>query len=201
MKKLSLLLNGILIIAVAILFYLHFSQKPQEKPINPVVTIEAPKVAVQPNSIAFVNTDSLLNKYEFFKKIKADLEAREKKIESELIGKEQALRNEIMAYQQKAGSMTQEQRQSTEEGLARKEQEYLAYKEKKSKDFIEEQQKQNELLYTKITDYLKRHAKDKFKYVLGYTKEGNILYANDSLNITQQVMEGLNAEYTSKNKK
>jgi len=44
-------------------------------------------------------------------------------------------------------------------------------------------------------------AQYNYRYVLGASFGGNVLYANDSLDITQQVIEGLNAEYQDNLKK
>ncbi|MEO0311436.1 MAG: hypothetical protein RIQ89_1093, partial [Bacteroidota bacterium] len=38
-------------------------------------------------------------------------------------------------------------------------------------------------------------AQNNFSYVLGYQKSGGILFANDSLDVTQDVISGLNAAY------
>ncbi len=201
MKNISLIVNTVLVIAVGVLYYLHFSSsKPEDS--GKAINISVPVKDIKPTSVAYVNSDSLLNKYEYYKKIKADFEAKQARLESELTSKEQALRNEASSYQQKAQTMTESELKDLQERFAKKEQELLQYKDKKVKELTEEQQKQNELLYNKVTGFLKEHSQNKFKYVLGYSKDGNILYADDSLNITNQVIEGLNSEYkASKEKK
>jgi hypothetical protein len=35
----------------------------------------------------------------------------------------------------------------------------------------------------------------RYQFIFGYTQEGGILLANDSLNITKYVLEGLNKKY------
>ena len=62
--------------------------------------------------------------------------------------------------------------------------------------FDEEQAKFNESLYSKLSSYLKEYNKGKnYTFILGYQKGGGILFANDSLDITAQVLSGLNKQY------
>ncbi len=200
LKNLSLALNIILVIAVGILYYLHFSN-PITPETNKTAIISLPVKEVKSSAIAYINSDSLLSKYEYYKKIKADFELKQNRLEAELTSKEQALRTEAASYQQKAQTMTENELRELQERFAKKEQDILQYKDKKVRELGEEQQRQNELLYNKVTGFLKAHSQNKFKYVLGYSKDGSILYADDSLNITNQVIEGLNIEYKAANKK
>lgn len=56
----------------------------------------------------------------------------------------------------------------------------------------------SEELYTKLNNYLREFNADKnLQFVLGYQKGGGILFANDSLNVTRQVIEGLNKAYAA----
>ena len=96
--------------------------------------------------------------------------------------------------------MTADQRAKIEENLMRKEQELRAFGENAANKLQEEQVKFNEKLFDKVSDYLKEHTKGKnYKIVMNYTKGTGILYANDSLDITNEVLEGLNAQYNKEN--
>ena len=64
MKNASLILNVILTIAVAVLYYLHFKDRqPEEAPV-----VKAP-VEAKGKTIVYVNVDSLLTKYDYFKAV------------------------------------------------------------------------------------------------------------------------------------
>ena len=56
---------------------------------------------------------------------------------------------------------------------------------------------ENEKLYNKVSEYLKQYAKAKgYKIVLTYSKSNpSVLYADESLDITKAVVEGLNVEH------
>jgi outer membrane protein len=59
----------------------------------------------------------------------------------------------------------------------------------------------NETLIDTVTNFLKRYNKVyKFDYILGYKMAGEILLANDTLDITSDVVKALNQEYKDKGK-
>src|SRR5690606_14582033 len=75
------------------------------------------------DKIAYINSDTLSEKYEYFKDIRTKLEAKVKKAQGDLQSKGQAFQREVADYQQKAASMSASERQATEEKLARKQDE------------------------------------------------------------------------------
>ena len=53
----------------------------------------------------------------------------------------------------------------------------------------------NEEVYSHLTAYIKEYLKKKgrnYNFILGYQKGGGIIYAKDSLDITHEIVEGLN---------
>jgi outer membrane protein len=197
MKNISLVFNIVLAIAVAVLYYLHFSSgKKTTEIVSPALTsADAP-------ATVYVNGDSLLNNYEYFKEIKKNFEAKTKRTENDIIAKRSALEKEFAAYQQNAASMTAEQRAKAEESLMLKEQQFRQLSENAGVKLQEEESKVNEELFNKVSAYLKEFSKDKkYKIVMNYTKGNAILFANDSLDITQDVLNGLNEQHKEEKKK
>ncbi|WP_443939790.1 OmpH family outer membrane protein [Pedobacter sp. MW01-1-1] len=150
--------------------------------------------------IVYVNSDSLLTKYEYFKDLKVKFEGKTKNAQADMQAKGQAFQREVAQYQQQAQTMPADQRKTTEERLARKQQELQTYQQNAGGALQNEQAQENEKLYDKIALYLKGYAKEKgYKMVLSYSK-GNptILFADESLDVTTEVIKGLNAEYSKK---
>lgn len=147
-------------------------------------------------AIVFVNTDSLLKKYTYFKDVKKKLEEKGKMEEASLQAKGMAFQREVATYQQEASKMSPDQRAAIEQRLSRKQQELQQYNQTASMQLAKEEQQENEKLYQKIADFLKVYAKEKgYKMVLTYSKVGGgILYGDESLDVTEDVIEGLNAE-------
>ena len=199
MKHSNLIFNIILAIAVVVLYILHFSS-PSATPVF-TSTSDSTHVVDASAETVYVNGDSLLEKYEYFKKAKKDFEAKTARTENEITAKRTALEREFAAYQQQASGMSQDQRAKIEESLMRKEQELRTYSESAAAKLQEEQVSFNEKLFDKVSAYLKEHTKGKnYKIVMNYTKGTGILYANDSLDITNEVLRGLNEQYKSENK-
>ena len=196
MKNLSLTLNIVLLVAVAVLYFLHFSDRKAPAAVAPAVGTAAASKGQKTDQYAYVNVDSLLNNYDYFKATRTQLEDRRKKLETEIADRTRSLENEVVSAQRKANTMTLEQAQFTEQNLRRKEQELMRYQKDAARQLAEEEQKKNEELINNISIYLKKHTEDKpYKIVFGYSKGGGILYATDSLDITQEVLKGLNQDY------
>ncbi len=147
--------------------------------------------------IVYVNSDSLLNNYEYFKSVKDKFQEKSKKAQSDLTAKGTAFQREVAAYQQNAANLSADQRATTEERLARKQQELAAYNQNAGNALASEEAVENEKLYNKVAEFLKQYAKTKgYKLVLTYSKANpTVLYADESLDVTKAVVEGLNAEY------
>ena len=152
--------------------------------------------------IVYVNSDSLLNNYEYFKSVKAKFQEKSKKAQSDLTAKGSAFQREVAAYQQSAASLSADQRASTEERLARKQQELSTYNQNAGNALANEEAVENEKLYNKVSEFLKKYAKTKgYKMVLTYSKANpTVLYADESLDVTKEVVAGLNEEYKKENK-
>ena len=153
-------------------------------------------------TIVYVNADSLLTKYEYFKDLKTKMETKGKNAEADLVAKEQAFKREVQQYQQQQNTLAAEQRAATEQRLSRKQQELQAYQQNAGSALQNEQAKEQEILYDKVAEYLKGYAKTKgYKMVLTYSKGNSaILFADESLDVTSAVIIGLNQAY-AKDKK
>ncbi len=152
-------------------------------------------------TIVYVNSDTLLTHYEYFKVIKRNFEEKGKKAQADLQARGMAFQREVAEYQRTAGSMSAEQRSVTEQRLSKKQQELSAYNQNASNALAKEEQLENEKLYNKVADFLKKYAKDKgYKMVLSYAKGNSaLLYADESLDVTKEVIGELNESYKNEN--
>lgn len=189
------ILTGILTIAVIILFYLHF-KSPAAVQTVPDAVVHTTPVA---SNIVYVNSDSLLDNYIFFKNKKKEFESREEEIRLHLKGESDKLQKDAADYQDRAATMTENERAKKEEELMMRQQTLMKKKDEMLGSFDQKQDKFNEQLYAKLSSYLREYNKGKnYTFILGYQKGGGILFANDSLDITGQVLEGLNKEFETK---
>lgn len=189
MKNLSLLLNIVLFVAVAILYYLHFSSG---KSASTGIGVTAPKDI----NIAYINSDSVLKYYDYFKVNKDKLESKGKKLDQDLRNRAQSFQNDYEAYQRNLSNLTIGQAKAVEEDLAKKQQNLQLYQQSLSQEMSAEEGKMTQELYKRITDYLKKYGQENgLQIVLKYDPTSDVLFGGDSLDITKQVVDGLNKEY------
>lgn len=206
MKNISLALNLILALAVGLLYYLHFQLKKSCSTDGSNVEelhVEAPEGHVVP-TIYYINTDSLWKNYEYVKNEIEMLQKEKSKAESQIEAKARLLENDVMDYQQKAqsGMISMDDARKKEAELMDRQQKLYELREQLTTDLLIKEQDKNDMLQKAITDYIKRFNTGKnFSFVLGYSQGGGILFANDSLDITNDIIEGLNSEYKAKNNK
>ncbi|MCC5922007.1 MAG: OmpH family outer membrane protein [Cyclobacteriaceae bacterium] len=196
MKNLSLILNVVLFIAVAILYGLHFSGGGStQDEIDEKIEMEVERKSKN-LPIAYVNIDSLLANYTYFTDAAQRLEQRRGKLETELQNRARGLESEIQNFQQTAGGMTMSQARAKEEELMQKQQNLQRYQQNIGQELSMEEMKVNNELYENVADYLKNYGKrQNFQVVLTYSRGSGVLYANDSLDITSEVVRALNRIY------
>jgi outer membrane protein len=202
-KNLSLALNAVLIVAVAILYYLHFSAPQSTSPAVQAIEIQADSVSetlalpdIKPTlNVAYINYDSLLANYDFYKTGIKNLENQFKKKQNELLSKQKKLEDDFIKYQQMAPTLTEGHRATKEQQLMSDEQELMKLKDKLEVELSNQQVKFSKDLMAKLDDHLKVLSKEKnYSYIFTYTKGGPsmMVFGNDSLEITKEVIKGLN---------
>lgn len=147
--------------------------------------------------IAYVEVDSLMTQYEFCKDYALVLEKKSQNIQATLSAKGQKLQQAAQNFQQQvqANALTREQAQQRQAALQQENASIEALQQKLGAEFQQETEKYNKALRDSLQSFLAKYNKDK-KYSLILTKQGdNILYANKSLDITKEVIAGLNKAY------
>ena len=189
MKNISLILNIILLAAVAYLFVDRFSSKKDE-----TVPVEE-KVKEKPLSIVFINLDSLHAKSEEFQAKKTELEKRQAEAEASLTARAKAFEKEVIAYQQKlqSGTMTPKTAQEEEARLSKKEQSIMQERERLGGELLKDTDEFNESFTNQVRGYLDSlKSQMNYDYILVAGTGSPVLLANDSLNITSTVLGLLN---------
>jgi len=149
-------------------------------------------------NVAFVYTDSVINKYEYFVKKSEEITEKGKKFEGELQSRAQGFEREVANFQQSANTMTQNQAMAKQDELGQKQQNLITYRDNLMQELsVDEANLYNEV-YTQVQDYLKTYAKDNsLDVILSYTRGGAVWYASDAMDLTNSVIEGLNKKYNS----
>ncbi len=153
-------------------------------------------------TIVYINSDTLLSKYEYTKDMNKRLEEKGKASQSDLQAKGQAFQREVAEYQKGAATLPADQRQATEQRLQRKQQELQGYQQNATAEFQNLQGTESAKQYDKIADFAKAYAKEKgYKLVLLYSKANpTVLYGDPSLDVTADVIKRLNDAYAKEKK-
>ena len=211
-KNFSVILNVVLSIAVAILYYLHFTSNntsTETVSANDSITASKPIILapkdIKGSKMVYVNLDVLNEKYEYIKDVNASAKSELAVLESQYQKKGQKLQEDYMAFQQKAqGGLLSENQIATEnEGFAKRKEE-LDMLEQKNQDMMDKMQQRSDEMNVSIKEYLKEYNKNtNYNYVMAFSNGplSPILIANDSLDITTEILDGLNAQYRASKKK
>lgn len=188
MKNISLVLNAVLGLAVVVLYYLHFS--------GPKGASNSADGSAANLSMAYVNADTVLKYYDYSKAGREKLEAKGKQLDQDLNARAASLQGEFESYQRNVNSMTIGQARAVEEDLTKKRNNLQMYQESLSQQMLMEQEKMNKELYDKVTAYLKNYSREKgVQIIFKYNVASDVLYASDSLDISKEVIKGLNEAY------
>lgn len=196
MNPILLGLNLAALVGVIILFILYFTAGKSNS-----ISGAVGKAGKGTLSVAFVNNDSILSHYELVKKMRGDLEAKGKRLEGEVASQQQAFEKDAAYFQEqvKKKAISDQSAQEIYGQLQQNQQKIYALRDKYAAELQQSEMDMNVALIDSVMNFLKRYNdKYKFDYILGFTKGGNILFANDTLDVTNDVIKELNAAYLSK---
>jgi outer membrane protein len=148
--------------------------------------------------IGYVNIDTLYDKYTWFKDQKATLEKRATDAQKSLQNKEESFMKRVQAFQERAqsGNVPPIELEKEQARLGAEEQALQKELSKLSATLEEEGRNANEQLLASLENKLKEiRTQIGYDYILGYQR-GNttILLANEELDVTNKVLELLNAQ-------
>ncbi|MBO5613472.1 MAG: OmpH family outer membrane protein [Prevotella sp.] len=189
-KKNLFSLVAIAISGIALLASCNKSPKEEQQ-----TTAAAPQASAL--KIAYVEVDSLATQYEFCKEYSLILERKSQNIQSTLQQKGQSLQQAVANFQQKVqqNAYTREEAERVQAGLQRQNADLEALQQRLGTEFQAETEKFNAALHDSLQNFIKKYNKDK-KYTMILSKSGdNILYADKSVDITNDVIAGLNKAY------
>lgn len=196
MKKLSIALFAVLILAVAALFILHFTGNKKPAATSPVTQTTA-------KGIAFINIDTVIYKFDMFFDRREDLMAKQKSAEAELNSKGTKYEKNAKDYQDKVskGLVTRATAAEMEQALLQQQQELVTLRDNLQSNLMEEEQVMNRQIIDYITTYLEANrASYNYEYILGKSFGSVVLYGDSALDITKRVLEEINKKYKAEKK-
>jgi outer membrane protein len=203
MKNVLPIVTAVLAVLVAVLFYLHFKNHSQIDKISDKVT-KQDTMANRPLKIAYVDLDSIQEKYEYYRTKMTEFDKKKENADRELNSSFQKIENERVAFVQRGNAITQVEAESFQRDYTRKMQNLENQKRVMENQIQEEGIKTMEELRKRINEFLDEYNKTQgYSYIFSYSAGLNVLFYKDPVyNITDEVVAGLNEAYRkSKEKK
>ncbi|RAK63944.1 OmpH family outer membrane protein [Hymenobacter edaphi] len=226
-SPLQLALNAVLLLAVGVLFYLHFASKPATSAPAVATTAPAPPPMTAPDSaadaddapaaaeeakpaapapaatednvrkVAYVESSKLLDRYRGLQDARRAFEKKAAVWEQKHRAAVQSLQNAVQSYQKMAPSMTDEQRATAEQRLQQQEQQVAQQQQQLQQQAQEEEAKMTGGVLTKVNKLLEVYGKENNYDLILVAGGGTIAYARQGLDITDIVLKRLNADYAA----
>ena len=190
MKSNTLIFNGVLALAVVILYILHFTSGN--------TPIKASAASGTGTKVAYFEIDSIQNSYEFFKEVKSSLQVKDMENAKELTALKNAFAAKYQDLQKNGSSLSQAEIGSRQQELAQLEKNYTNKEQQLSQELQEESFKRLQEVKKKIESFLEKYNKNKeFAYI--FSSNADLMYYKDTAyDITSDIIKGLNSEHISK---
>ena len=192
MKNITLGLNAVLVIAVAVLFYLHFAKSSSANTV--------PEKAITSGNfrIAYFEMDSVQNQFDYFKEVRNTLMEREQEAGKQLDSYKRNIAAKYQDLQSKAQTLSQAEINSRQQELMDLDKEAKNKEQALSQSLQDESFKKLQEVKKEIEEYLKEYNKEKgYTYIL--SNSSDLIYLKDtSYNITKDLVKGLNDQHNKK---
>lgn len=164
-----------------------------------VISFLAIYLATGNSQLVYVDVNKLIDGYSRTKIAKAEFEKKATTMKGNIDSLVTNWQKELQAYEKERSSLTPKELELKQELLANKQQQINGYQEAIQKQIQEEDKKTTQTVINDINDYVKEFGKRKgYKIIFGASGSGNIMYADESSDLTEEVLKGLNAEYDQK---
>lgn len=171
---------GVVIVCVALAFSLYAVYKVQRSP-----------------RIAYVRNAVFAEQYAGMQDARKLLEQKLKEWEGNVDTLEARYMRSLDQYNKSYASLSNTEREELKESVERQEyelQQYIAAIEKKA---VEENQRKLQGLTDQVNIFIKKYAeREGYDLILGVSGNGNIVYGAEAIDLTDQILEALNREYS-----
>ena len=196
MKNTSLILSIISLVAVVVFGILTITKGGAAKADAPVEGQPVENAAM--GDIVYIDLDRILMEYDMANDLRSVVETKVENIQAEVNRRGQKLESEVKAFQEKLdkGLMTRSVAEVQSQKLQQQEIDFNNYAAQKQQEINEEQVVMMHQLGDAIQTFLNKYNEEK-KYAMILTNSGGapVITADAALDITDDVLAGLNDEY------
>ena len=199
MKNINIILNIVLFIALGVLYFLHFSTGKKDQP-----SVKQDQATVKDFSsslpIAYINIDSLLVHMKMYSDLQEELGKKQQGLEANFASKYRIFEQSVTQFQNEVtkGLLTRSEMQTKDQQLANERMKLEGLQSEYLNQMQEEGMVGQRKVINYIMEYLKEYNQQKgLQYIFSFSFGSNLLYAHDNLDITSEVLAGLNNKYNA----
>ena len=194
MKNINTILNIVLGVAVAVLFYFQFSGS------KPSVAAGSKAVAAGDFRIAYFEIDSVESQFNYYKEVSNSIQAKAQKNNNELNQLKEVFTAKYQELQKNGQSMTEAEVNARQQELQQMDKTFKSKEQMMNNEMQDESMKKLQDVKNKITDYLAEYNKAKgYAFILGNNSDMLSMYYKDTAyDITADLVKGLNELYKAK---
>lgn len=154
--------------------------------------------AVYPIKVAYIRSGELIYSYEGMKESQKLLKEKTEKSQANVDTLRMELERAYNGYVKKSAALSAKEKKEHQELLQRQQQNYLQYEQAMKEKEKKEETEMMQSVLNQVNSFVEQYGKEKgYDIVFGTTNSGNLLYATDRMDITKEVLEALNANYSS----
>lgn len=146
--------------------------------------------------VAYVDIDTLLTSYDFWVSVNEEMINKRENITANLNKEATALQKEMEQFQNKVNNnafVSQERAESEYNRIMKKQADLQAKQERLTNEFAAESSKNDMIISDSIQSFIKAYSKEKGYDII--LNSASCLFIDNVMNITQEVVDGLNARY------
>lgn len=160
--------------------------------------------AAPQGSIVYIQLDSLINQYDMFNDLKSELESKAQAIQDDLTKKGRSFESAVKDFETKInkGLLTRSQAEEQQLKLSERQQNLQNLSQQKQYEMAEEEAVMSRKVMDAVQTYLKKYNDEKgYAMIITTSAATNtVIVGNPALDITQDVLAGLNDEYIKSKK-
>jgi len=156
-------------------------------------------VSCNQNKVAYIDVEVLMKDYEATKELESLLKEKQEKMAKELDSISAPFQLKVQQYYQNQQKMSAKKRAEVESAL-QQEQQFLQSKQQQASQLLQmENQEKSEVLTKRVDSFVADYAKvNGFNLILGTSGKGTVLYGEDSMDVTTEILEILNLDFSKK---
>lgn len=203
-NNLSIILSAVALIVAVVFGILYMSSDKSAGSSIPTDSSDSTAVAAE-GAIVYIDLDRIFQEYDMANDLRSVVETKVQNIQAEVNRRGKKLESDYNDFQDKInkGLMTRSVAEVQGQKIQQQQDEFNNYAAQKQNEIAEEQMVMTNQIVDALKTYLDKYNQDK-KYSMILTNQGGVpvFTADPALDITDDVLSGLNEEYVkNKNKK